>query len=101
MAELGASVQDAGGGQAPLGIAAFFGNIEAIKALAELGADVNAADVQGRTPLGRAAYFNHIEAIDELTALGATERGIIRLGGIDPTVTMTAPAAKETETPNE
>ena len=53
--EYGADVFSAGGGMHPLHTAAEEGEIEAVRQLLSLGADVNVTDGNGRTPLSYAA----------------------------------------------
>ena len=52
-------------------IAAFLGNIEAVKQNLAAGADVNAKDSFGMTPLNRAAGNGHKEILELLISKGA------------------------------
>ena len=56
----------------PLHIAAVWGDCEAINALVEAGAEVDASGEHGFTPLMEAAAQGHVEACKLLIALGAT-----------------------------
>jgi ankyrin repeat protein len=54
----------------PVHIAAKYGNVNAIRVLAALGADVCAAANTGLTPLHIAAQYGHVDAIKGLAVLG-------------------------------
>lgn len=56
-------------------LAAAIGSTAAITALAELGADVDAANNMGITPLYVAALAGHCETMRELVRLGADPNG--------------------------
>ena len=60
----------AGGGR-PLHWAAYEGQVEAMEALVELGADIEAKMDAGDTPLHTAAVYGHVDAVKALVALGA------------------------------
>ncbi len=64
----------------PLHLAAFFGNDDVAAALLDVGADVNAADADGRTPLDLADEEHHPRTVD----------GLIARGGMHGTPTTTA-----------
>jgi ankyrin repeat protein len=51
--------------------AAYYGHVEAIRALCELGADINAAHKDGVTPVFGAAARGHEKAVKLLRKLGA------------------------------
>jgi ankyrin repeat protein len=61
-------------GATALDWAASNGNVEAIKALLELGADKDAKTANGATALHLAADHGHVEAIKVLAELGADKR---------------------------
>eukprot|EP00617_Octactis_speculum_P026289 CAMPEP_0185756606 /NCGR_PEP_ID=MMETSP1174-20130828/15023_1 /TAXON_ID=35687 /ORGANISM="Dictyocha speculum, Strain CCMP1381" /LENGTH=174 /DNA_ID=CAMNT_0028435633 /DNA_START=77 /DNA_END=601 /DNA_ORIENTATION=+ len=58
-------------GATPMYIAAHQGHVDAIKALAELGADVNESQKNGATPVLIAAHQGHMDAIKLVYKLGA------------------------------
>ena len=53
--------------------AAINGHVEAIRVLAQLGADKEAKNVDGLTPLHGAAANGHVEAIKVLVQLGVNK----------------------------
>ncbi|XP_054980470.1 IQ motif and ankyrin repeat domain-containing protein 1 [Sorex araneus] len=63
-----------GYGNTPLSEAAAGGQPQAIRLLAELGANPNSKGAFGRTPLYRAAFGGHLEAVEVLLQLGADPR---------------------------
>jgi len=58
-------------GGTPMHHAAWNGDVEAIKALRDIGADVEAKDNDERTPIHYAACNGHVEAIKTLKEIGA------------------------------
>jgi len=58
-------------GQTPISLAAERGQLEVVKALAALKADLEAKDLGGRTPIYRAAYSGQLEVVKGLAALKA------------------------------
>lgn len=58
-------------GRTPLHWAAFSGNIEAIKTLMSLGANIEARDLAEETPLHRAAGWANLETVKTLYQFGA------------------------------
>lgn len=73
--ETGADVNPGNDRSSPLGMAAMFGNTDAIRLLAAFGADVNAVDGYGKTPLENAFSIANekkmLSTIDVLLDLGA------------------------------
>ncbi len=63
---------DSGG--SPLHTAAVFGHLEAVQALVQAGADVNARNNDGATPLLVAAFFCRTEIVQHLLAHGADKQ---------------------------
>lgn len=60
-------------GDSPLHIVSCWGDIKAIEALVNAGADINSKGESGFTPLHCAAEQNHPEAILKLIELGASD----------------------------
>ena len=56
-------------------LAAKRGPADAVRALAELGADLEATDEDGRTAMMFAAFKGHVDAVRALAELGANFRG--------------------------
>ena len=54
------------GGRTPLSVAAMFGHIEAIDALLDLGADINAPDATGNSPLIYVVRRGQADAVEHL-----------------------------------
>ncbi len=69
---------DSGG--SPLHTAAVFGHLEAVQALVQAGADVNARNNDGATPLLVAAFFCRTEIVQHLLAHGADKQAKDKAG---------------------
>ncbi|EQC32996.1 hypothetical protein SDRG_09518 [Saprolegnia diclina VS20] len=61
--------------------AAYEGNVEEIRRLKLLGADVNAADYDGRTAMHIAASMGHVAVLKELVYQGGNVHAVDRWGG--------------------
>ena len=59
------------GSETPLIKAAYYGKIEVLKFLLEIGADIKASDYRGNTPLLNAAWSGHTKIVGELLKQGA------------------------------
>ncbi len=68
----------------PVADAAERGDTDAVRALLEQGADVNAAQPDGMTALHWAAVGDHVEIATMLVYAGATVKTTTRLGGYTP-----------------
>ncbi len=68
----------------PVADAAMNGDIEAVRALLEDGADVNAAQGDGMTALHWAAEVGDMEMVGVLLSAGARVQGVTRLGDYTP-----------------
>src|SRR6185436_18811117 len=68
------------GGRPPLVDAAKTGNRDALRALIQKGADVNAAEADGSTALHWASYRDDVESADVLLRSGARVNAAIDLG---------------------
>lgn len=58
-------------GNSLLMLAAYYGQVDTVRALAALGADIDKANDQGQTPLAGAVFKRHLEVVDALVELGA------------------------------
>jgi ankyrin repeat protein len=67
----GADVNEQTDGHSPVHLAAYYGHVEVVATLAELGADVDARDDCGLRPLHLAAWNGHVEVVARLVELGA------------------------------
>ena len=70
--------------ESPVADAAMNGDIEAVRALLEDGADVNAAQGDGMTALHWAAEAGDMEMVGVLLSAGARVQGVTRLGDYTP-----------------
>lgn len=57
--------------QTPLHYASKYKNLDAIRTLVAMGADIDKSDCHGRTPLHCAARFGHADAVELLLSLGS------------------------------
>ena len=58
-------------GKTPLHVAAYYGQVEALKTLLQLSADIQAKTADGMTPLHVAAGNGHVETLKTLMQLSA------------------------------